>query len=133
MKDADLTESIDHLCCRLHELVVQKQHEFDWFKSHFQFATKHDLEQFEHRVTQQLKTIMANQVELTKQVTDLTAKVGKISAESRGLLTKIEELLAVIAAGGNVSPELQAAVDALQAQVDVLDALVPDAPTPPPV
>lgn len=76
---------------------------------------------------------MATQAELTEQVRTLTAKVQKVGTETRTLLTRIEELLAVIANGGQVTPELQAAVDDLQIQVNVVDELVPDAPTEPPV
>lgn len=72
---------------------------------------------------------MADQTELVGQVNALTGKVTKIGTETRTLLTKIDDLTAVIAGGGSVSPELQAAVDALKAQVDIVDALVPDAPT----
>jgi len=71
--------------------------------------------------------IVATQAELAVQVTALTDQVGKIGAETRTLLTRVEELLAVIAAGGEVTPELQAAVDGLKAQVQVVDDLVPDA------
>jgi phage shock protein A len=73
---------------------------------------------------------MASQAELTTKVNELTAKVTKVSTETRTLLTKIEELLAVIAAGGNATPELEAAIAVLEAQVDIVDALVPDSPTP---
>jgi len=76
-----------------------------------------------------LHKIMATQAESAAQVTTLTAQVTKIGTESRTLLTKIDELLALIAGGSpNTSPELQAAIDALQAQVQVVDDLVPDAP-----
>lgn len=72
---------------------------------------------------------MANQQELAQQVKDLTAKVNKVGTETRTLLTKIDELTAIIAEGGTtVTPELQAAVDDLQIQVNVVDELVPDAP-----
>lgn len=85
-------------------------------------------------IQKQNTKIMANQQELAQQVKDLTAKVNKVGTETRTLLTKIDELTAIIAEGGTVvSPELQAAVDDLQIQVNVVDELVPDAPTEPPV
>lgn len=70
---------------------------------------------------------MAMQAELTTQVTAATDKLKKIGTETSSLLTKIDELKAVIAAGGAVTPELQAAVDALTTQALVVDELVPDA------
>lgn len=84
-------------------------------------------------IKNQNKIIMATQAELKAQIDGLTTVVGKVGAETRTLLTKIEELLAEIAAGGTVSEELQASVDALAQQVAVVDELVPDAPPEPPV
>lgn len=70
--------------------------------------------------------MMATQAELTTKVNELTTQVTKVGTETRTLLTKIEELLAVIAAG-TVTPELEAAVNALKDQVQVVDDLVVDA------
>ena len=65
--------------------------------------------------------------ELRIQIEALTAQVAKIATETQTLLTRIEELLAIINTG-TVTPELQAAVDALVAQVAIVDELVPDLP-----
>jgi len=70
---------------------------------------------------------MGTQEELRIQIEALTTQVAKIATETQTLLTRIEELLAIINAG-TVTPELQAAVDALVAQVAIVDELVPDAP-----
>lgn len=75
---------------------------------------------------------MATQKELTDQINALTGIVVKVGSETRTLLTKIEELLAQIGNEGEVSAELQTAVNDLQAQVDVVDALVPDTTEPTP-
>lgn len=75
-----------------------------------------------------LGKIMASQAELAAQVTAATEKLTKIGVETSTLITKVSDLEAIIAAGGDVSPELQAAVDALVAQAKVVDDLVPDAP-----
>ena len=74
-----------------------------------------------------LEKIMASQAELAVQIAAVTEKVAKIGTETRSLLTKIDELKAVIAAGAEVSPALQASVDALSAQASVVDGLVEDA------
>lgn len=71
--------------------------------------------------------IMATQEELAAQLTAAAAKAEKIGNETRALLTKIEELLAALAAGATVSPEVQAAADAVTTQLEVVDTLVPDA------
>jgi hypothetical protein len=90
-------------------------------------ATKHDLKELE-------KKIMATQAELTTQLAATTAKVTKIGTETRTLLDKITALQTAIdnMPAGTVTPELQAAADALDAQVTVVDDLVPDAPAQPP-
>ena len=81
-------------------------------------------------LAKQMEKSMATQAELTAQVQAISATLTKIGTETSTLLTKIDELKAVIAAGPPVTPELQAAVDALAAQAKVVDDLVPDAPTP---
>lgn len=84
-------------------------------------------------IKNQLNIMAKTQQELTQEVKDLTLKVNKVGTETRKLLTKIEELTDAIANGGPVAPELQAAVDDLKIQVNVVDELVPDAPAEPPV
>lgn len=77
-----------------------------------------------------LEKIMATQAELITQINNINQQLTKVGQETSTLLTKIDELKQVIAAGP-VSPELQAAVDALAHQAQVIDDLVPDTvPTP---
>lgn len=71
-----------------------------------------------------LDKIMAEQSELAIQLQDLTAQVVKIGAE---IVAKVEALEAAILAADDVTPEVQAAFDALKVQVQVLDDLNPDA------
>jgi hypothetical protein len=80
-----------------------------------------------HKLNRKLNQIMTTQAEEVVQIQALTAQVGKIAVETQTLLTKIDELTAALAAAGAVDPAVQAALDALQAQVSVVDALVPDA------
>lgn len=73
--------------------------------------------------------IMASEAEITNLLNAATAQLQKIATESAATLQKVTDLEAVIASlGANVTPELQAAVDALRAQVQLVDDLVPDAP-----
>ena len=74
--------------------------------------------------------IMATQAELAAQLNDLGVELGKIGTETQSLLDKIEELGKIIAAGGDVTPELQAAFDAVKAQAQAVDDKVPDVPAP---
>lgn len=73
------------------------------------------------------RIIMTTQQELAQQLTETTAKIDKIGGETRSLLTKIQELTDAVNNAGNVSPEVEAALQALKAQVDIVDSLVPDA------
>jgi len=75
--------------------------------------------------------IMSTQAELAAQLNTVTAEVTKIGTETQTLLTKIADLTAAIEAGGATTPEVDAALAALQAQVKVVDDLVPDAPPAP--
>jgi uncharacterized phage infection (PIP) family protein YhgE len=78
-----------------------------------------------------MRIIMANQAELAKQLTDATTAVGKIGdgvtkigTETKTLIQKVADLTAALANQQNVTPELQAAADALTAQVTVVDDTV---------
>ena len=78
--------------------------------------------------------IMATEAEITGLLTAATAQLQKIATESAATLQKVTDLETIIASmGTNVTPELQAAVDALRAQVQLVDDLVPDAPPADPV
>ena len=80
-----------------------------------------------------LQGIQMDMTQATAQITALTVTVGKIKTETSSLLQKIADLTAVIDAGGvgTTTPEFDAALSALQAQVAVVDALVPDEPPAP--
>jgi uncharacterized protein YoxC len=71
--------------------------------------------------------IMARLDALATSLTEVTAQVAKIGTETTTLLVRIDELLAAIAAGGQTTPEVDAALSALRDQVAIVDALVPDA------
>ena len=72
--------------------------------------------------------IMATQAELAQQLTALGVQLGKIGSESSATLAKVSALEEALANAGNVTPELQAAFDAVKAQVQLVDDLVPDQP-----
>lgn len=69
---------------------------------------------------------MGTEAENTATLNALTAQVTKVGEETRALLQKIADLTAIIEAGTNSGPEFDAALAALQAQVGVVDGLVPD-------
>lgn len=83
-------------------------------------------------IHQQNLQIMATQTELIQTINAISTQVGKIKDESTATLNKVTELQDIIDNQGGVSPELQAAVDQLKAQVQVVDDLVADTPAPPP-
>jgi chromosome segregation ATPase len=106
----------------------------------------HDLEKIVTQIallTNKINQIMATQVEAAAALAAITAKldtvsteVDKVSTETTALLVEIQTLIDA-AANQDVTPELQAAIDAVASRADSLatkvaavDALVPDAPTP---
>jgi hypothetical protein len=109
----------------IREVSVEIKAVLEWLKSHANLATKHDLKELELK-------IMASQAELAAQLKANTEQAAKIGAETQTLLDKIRDLLEQLANQSGVTPELQAAADALKAQLQVVDDLVPDAATPPP-
>jgi len=79
------------------------------------------------------KRIMASQAELTADLRAVLAQQKKTSAEIATvqgsvdtLKAKIAELEAIIAAGGEVTPELVTAVADVKAQAQVVDDQLPD-------
>jgi len=79
-------------------------------------------------IIERLDTIMASQAELAAELATVTAEVEKIGNETRALLQKIDDLTAALATSGATTPEVDAALAALKAQVLIVDQLVPDAP-----
>jgi len=86
-------------------------------------------EQTRHKqLLRELQKIMATQTEIAAELNAVkeklvasTNKITKIGAETDSLLTKIAALEDTINAG-TVSPELQAAFDAVKTQADALEA-----------
>ena len=54
-------------------------------------------------------------------------RFAKIGGETRTLLDKVAALTVALESAGTTTPEVDAALAALQDQVGVVDALVPDA------
>lgn len=84
-----------------------------------------------HFFKHKLNTIMDTQKDIAQGINTLTTQVGKIGAESTKTLQKVTDLEAALANQDNVSPELQSAFDALKAQVQTVDDLIPDVATSP--
>lgn len=82
-------------------------------------------------VNRKLERIVSTQQQLAESLNAATALVTKIGTEVQGLKDKIVELEAAVVAAGNVTPEVQAALDGLNAKIAQVDALVPDAETQP--
>ena len=80
----------------------------------------------------QRKAIMSTSAELAQGIADLTTQVGKIGTETTTLIGKVGDLETALANAANVDPAVLAAFDALKAQVQTVDDLVPDAPAPAP-
>jgi hypothetical protein len=66
-----------------------------------------------------------NQAELVAQLDALKAQVDKSKAE---IVAKVADLEAELANAGQVSPEVEARLNALKSAVQAVDDLNPDAP-----
>lgn len=75
---------------------------------------------------------MATQKDVTAQINQLGNVVAKIGNETSALQQKVKDLQDAAANQDNASPELVAAVEAVAAQLKVVDDLVPDASELPP-
>ena len=74
-----------------------------------------------------LRKMKMNQDELLQNLTALDGAVEKIGAETTALLIEVQALTDALAAAGNTTAEVDAALAAVQARVAAVDALVPDA------
>lgn len=74
-----------------------------------------------------LEKIMATQQELAQQLNDIGTQLGKVDTEVQNLLAKIADLEAQLQ-NAQVTPELQAAFDAVKIAAQKVDDEVPDAP-----
>lgn len=73
---------------------------------------------------------MASQEQLAQDLNTIREQVEKIGVETSATLQKVADLEAALAAAGTTTPEVDAALQALKDQINVVDGLVPDAPTP---
>ena len=79
-------------------------------------------------ILQRLESIMATQAEAAAQLATIAGTLDKVSGETTALLNEVQTLKDAAANAGNVTPELQAAIDAVASRAAAIDALVPDAP-----
>lgn len=76
---------------------------------------------------------METQAEVVQVLNQVSAQLTKIKGETTGLQQRITDLETAVNNQPNVTPELKAAVENIKAQVQVVDDLVTDTPTPPPI
>ena len=81
---------------------------------------------FGNEVTFLLRKIMSTQAELAAKLDVVTAQITKIGTETTLLLANIATLTAALEASGATTPEVDSALEALQAQASIVDDLVPD-------
>lgn len=93
-----------------------------------------------NRIAEMETKIMATQAELAAdlravrtQQEKTAAEIAEVQAAQTVSLDKIKELEVLVASGGTVTQELIDAVDSVKTQAQVVDDLIPDVPTPPPV
>lgn len=77
------------------------------------------------------KNVMSTQAQLAADLNTVTQQIAKIGNETGKTLQQVTDLQALLAAGGNTTPEVDAALAALKAQAQLTDDMVPDAPPAP--
>jgi len=82
-------------------------------------------------ILSRLETLMTTVTELAARVEAQTAQVAKIGEETRSLITKINDLQAALTNAALPEDAIDA-LDALDAQLGIVDGLVADLPPPPP-
>ena len=85
------------------------------------------LAQLSADIAQLKELITMNHAELTAALQGVASNVEKIGGETRALIAKIADLHAAVENAANVPQEVIDALAAVQAQVAVVDELVPDA------
>lgn len=80
-----------------------------------------------NKLNKKVHWIMATMEQLTADLEAVTEQVAKIGTETAITLQKVIELEDALAAAGGTTPEVDAAMIALKAQVQIVDELVPDA------
>jgi len=111
----------------------QPKHTLGWLQRIFHFLVEWK-EETEHDKNK-LDRIIMNQAELAAGLKAIQTQVGKVAAEqaakSDALIAKVAELEAIIAAGGDVTPEVTEALEGVKTALQALDDVIPDAPTTP--
>lgn len=82
-------------------------------------------------ILSRLETLMTTVTELAARVEAQTAQVAKIGEETRSLITKINDLQAALTNAALPEDAIDA-LDALDAQLGIVDGLVADLPPPQP-
>ncbi len=81
-------------------------------------------------INQKLDKIIMTQTEAVTALTGINTELVKVGTETATLVTNVADLTKALAdaqaAGGNVTPELEAAINAVAAQTKTVDDLVPD-------
>lgn len=77
-----------------------------------------------------MRHIMTSQAQLAQDLIQVKEAVAKVGTETSTLVQKVADLEAAISNGGNTTPEVDAALQALKDQVQVVDDLVADVPAP---
>lgn len=124
-----LAEALSDVVRAVQELTKQKKTEFEWLKSHFEFATKQDLKEMEKRIMSAISDFAAKQNAFNDRQ---DTAIADLTADVQALNDKITELQN---SPGAITPEDQALLDAIvtrgenvTAKLEALDALTPPKP-----
>jgi uncharacterized protein YoxC len=83
---------------------------------------------FKCLVIKYLEKIMSTQAELAATLVAIGEQIVKIGTETDSLIQKVDDLEAALVAAGGTTPEVDAALAAVKAQLQIVDEKVQDAP-----
>lgn len=118
-------ENLEHHLTRLTRAIEasteQRNTEFEWRRSHSEFATKQDLDRMEHRMSSKIADFAAAQANFnTRQgaaIDQVVAATAGITADVQALKDKIQQLQD---SAGQITPEDQALLDQVQTQAEAV-------------
>jgi len=129
----ELKKLVECLVYELRQDREQREIEAAWLRSHVGLATKHDI----HNLQKQIEKLMATQADMVTQLNAVLAQEKKtaeeikaVQAASDVLKQRITDLEAIVAAGGDATPELEKAVADVKAQAQIVDDEIPDITAP---
>lgn len=116
MFNKQLSEALRDHACSMDGLTEHLKKEFEWRRSHSEFATKQDLKKLENKMSALSEEFKKVKEDIIEGTTELSARI-KALEDAGGVDT--------------LSPEARTEWDAIKAAATTLASIVPNPPTTP--